>query len=403
MATIFQNHMSGTLSADPGAAGVTINSAALASLSVVAAPDTMWIVLDPTGVGGAPEIVQVTTHTSSNTAATVVRAQQGSTARAHAIGITWAVAVTKSDVDELPYRKLTTTGDMLIASAANTAARLAVGTSSQVLTGGATPAWGTLPAGAVGTGLITSAMIADTTIVNGDVSASAAIAYSKLALTGSVVQADLVTALQNLLVPAGTVAHTIAAAAPTGWLFHNQAVVNCNTTYPALFTAAPASWKSGNTLNIPDLSNRTILQVGATALGANGGSNTVTIAETNLPAHAHAAGTLAPSAHSVSDPTHGHGVTDPTHAHVQNVGVHGIGGASFRADYVTDTTTGGVLPQTGVSVAAAATGVTVNAAGTGVTVGAHTMSGSTGNGNGASTALTTTPSHAAFNWMIKAH
>ena len=42
-----------------------------------------------------------------------------------------------------------------------------------------------------GTGSITSSMILDGTIVNGDISASAAIAYSKLALTGSLVDADI--------------------------------------------------------------------------------------------------------------------------------------------------------------------------------------------------------------------
>lgn len=44
---------------------------------------------------------------------------------------------------------------------------------------------------AVGTGTITSTNIADGTIVDGDVSASAAIAYSKLSLTGSIVNADI--------------------------------------------------------------------------------------------------------------------------------------------------------------------------------------------------------------------
>ena len=42
-------------------------------------------------------------------------------------------------------------------------------------------------------GTVTSTMIADATIVNGDISASAAIAYSKLSLTGSIVNADIAT------------------------------------------------------------------------------------------------------------------------------------------------------------------------------------------------------------------
>ena len=43
----------------------------------------------------------------------------------------------------------------------------------------------------IGAGKVTSSMIADGTIVNGDVSASAAIAYSKLSLTGGIVNADI--------------------------------------------------------------------------------------------------------------------------------------------------------------------------------------------------------------------
>ena len=52
------------------------------------------------------------------------------------------------------------------------------------------PTSGTL-VGSADTGTVTSAMILDGTIVNGDISASAAIAYSKLALSGSIVNADI--------------------------------------------------------------------------------------------------------------------------------------------------------------------------------------------------------------------
>lgn len=44
---------------------------------------------------------------------------------------------------------------------------------------------------AIGSGKVTSTMIADGTIVNADVNSSAAIAYSKLALTGTIVNADI--------------------------------------------------------------------------------------------------------------------------------------------------------------------------------------------------------------------
>lgn len=51
---------------------------------------------------------------------------------------------------------------------------------------------GTYPNPTIGTGKVTSAMVEDGTLVNADVSASAAIAYSKLSLAASVKDADLV-------------------------------------------------------------------------------------------------------------------------------------------------------------------------------------------------------------------
>jgi hypothetical protein len=64
--------------------------------------------------------------------------------------------------------------------------------------------------GAISNGTITSAMIADGAIVNADINASAAIAYSKLNLNNSIVAGDItsgaVTAakLENTAVTAGT-------------------------------------------------------------------------------------------------------------------------------------------------------------------------------------------------------
>jgi len=91
------------------------------------------MVLDPAAVNGAPEIVSITAHTAAATSATITRAQQSTTARAHPSGTSWVVAVTKSDLDELPFRKMTAKGDLLGATAANTTARLAVGTNNHVL------------------------------------------------------------------------------------------------------------------------------------------------------------------------------------------------------------------------------------------------------------------------------
>lgn len=160
MATIYRNFLSGTLSADPGSSGVTITSSNLASLPVVASPDTMWVVLDPDATNGAPEVVLVTAHTSSSTTATVTRAQQSTTARAHPVGTVWRAAATASDMDELPFRKLTTTGDILYGSAANTATRLAIGSSGlPLVSSGTAPQWSQVNTAGIADGAVTTVKI----------------------------------------------------------------------------------------------------------------------------------------------------------------------------------------------------------------------------------------------------
>lgn len=100
MATIFANLISGVTTDNPLLIGATtLNSANLASLPTVTGPQTMWITLDPTGVNGAPEIVQVTAHTASATSCTIVRAQQSTVARSHPLSTSWIVPFTKTDVD----------------------------------------------------------------------------------------------------------------------------------------------------------------------------------------------------------------------------------------------------------------------------------------------------------------
>lgn len=62
---------------------------------------------------------------------------------------------------------------------------------------------------------VTSATIADGSIVNADVNASAAIAYSKLALTGSVTNTDVAS---NAAIPASKLSVTVrtGAGVPAG-------------------------------------------------------------------------------------------------------------------------------------------------------------------------------------------
>ena len=90
--------------------------------------------------------------------------------------------------------------------------------------------------------LVDAATVTD--IVDADISASAAIAASKLA-----------TAAQQSLVPAGAVMAFAMNSAPSGWLAANGDAVS-RSTYAALFGAIGTAHGSGDgatTFNLPDL------------------------------------------------------------------------------------------------------------------------------------------------------
>lgn len=102
MSRLRSNFNNGTLSAAATNVATTLSSAGFAALPVVAAPDVLFIVLDPQATAGNPEIVQVTAHTASATTVTVVRGQEGTIARAHASGVAWVHAPTGTDFLKTP-------------------------------------------------------------------------------------------------------------------------------------------------------------------------------------------------------------------------------------------------------------------------------------------------------------
>lgn len=67
----------------------TPTSAGLAAMNAVTSTSFMWVVIDPDGIGGAPEHVKVTAHSAGATTATILRGQGGTTAREHAAGTPW--------------------------------------------------------------------------------------------------------------------------------------------------------------------------------------------------------------------------------------------------------------------------------------------------------------------------
>ncbi len=100
------NGASGTLTADPGATGTTLNSAGFASLPAlnIFLDEVMVLTLDPLETAGELEIVLITSHTASATSLTVARGWEGTTGRAHAIGVAWAQGATKEDFDAIERR-----------------------------------------------------------------------------------------------------------------------------------------------------------------------------------------------------------------------------------------------------------------------------------------------------------
>lgn len=119
--------------------------------------------------------------------------------------------------------------------------------------------------------------------------------------------ADLAVALQELLVPTGSVLPFAGSSAPAGWLLcFGQAV--SRDTYSGLFAVVSTTYGSGDgstTFNVPDLRGRVAVGkdnmggsaanrmtsggsgVDGSTLGASGGAQTVTLTSSEMPSHTH--------------------------------------------------------------------------------------------------------------------
>jgi hypothetical protein len=92
------NFKSGTITDNPLTnSATTMNSTNLAGLPAVGSTEYAVLVLDPAGTGNGPEVVYVTAHTGSSTAATIVRGREGTTAVQHSSNVTWIHVATAAD------------------------------------------------------------------------------------------------------------------------------------------------------------------------------------------------------------------------------------------------------------------------------------------------------------------
>jgi len=108
-------------------------------------------------------------------------------------------------------------------------------------------------------------------------------------------------------VPVGTLLDFAGATPPAGYLLCNGQAVS-RTTYAVLFAVLGSTWGGGDgstTFNLPDLRRRVTIGAGGTAvagpgtaLGNNGGAETVALTLGNIPSHMH----------GIIDQAHQHGV-----------------------------------------------------------------------------------------------
>ena len=168
---------------------------------------------------------------------------------------------------------------------------------------------------------------------------------------------------------AGVVTQSVSAgmlttSAPTGWLLANGDLIN-RGVYSALFTAIGTTYGAGDgstTFDLPDMRGRDASQegtgtyAGATArtLGGTLGTETVTLAASQIPAHSHpnTVGSTASSSNNVTagmsaNTTHGHNLSE-------SVGRMALGfnatGSSYAGSIV------GNQPQAGAVLTAATSG-----------------------------------------------
>ena len=166
---------------------------------------------------------------------------------------------------------------------------------SVVYQGSGTP--GTFTELAVGTAAHVLKVNAGATAPEWGQVATAGIADSAITL------AKLATALQNFLVPVGTIAMYGGAAAPTGWLL-------CDGTSTSGYTALAALVGA----TTPDMRGRFPIGDNATlTLLGTGGS--LTISTSNMPSHSH-----TQDAHNHTQDSHNH--TQNSHNHTQDAHNH---------------------------------------------------------------------------------
>lgn len=247
------------------ASNISNSATSCTVVSVTGWPTTFpfFAVLSP---GSSKEEKVLVTGITSTTL-TIERAKDDTAASAHDGGATIYPVFSAVEANEanLVASAMTTKGDLIVTDGL-TINRLGVGTNNHVLQADSTAANG-LKWGQVGT-----SNIAD----------------------GGVTLAKLASALQEFLVPTGSINAWSTNTAPTGWQLCDGTAVS-RTTYAALFAVIGTTYGAGDgttTFNLPNLKGRAIVgrdsaQTEFDTLGETGGAKTHTLTTAEMPAHSH--------------------------------------------------------------------------------------------------------------------
>jgi len=127
--TLYKNFLAGVIDAGVAPADTTLNGVNLSNLPTITGSDNLWLVLDPTSLNGAPEVVLVTAHSASATSCTITRGLQGTTARTHPAGTRWVNTLTAADFAlMMRMDAVSTKGDLIVATGAGATTVVPAGT-----------------------------------------------------------------------------------------------------------------------------------------------------------------------------------------------------------------------------------------------------------------------------------